>query len=90
MLFEFKNYDSQEISSDEVDQTRNYLTGTIGKLGIIISSKAPGNSARQRRNQVFHHFTSEHLQEMVHMMERGDDPALLIMEQVELFYMECE
>lgn len=98
ILFEFKNYDSQEISSDEVDQTRNYLTSTIGKLGIIISSKAPGESARRRRNQVYHHdggkvillLTSDHLREMVHMKERGDDPALLIMEQVELFYMEYD
>lgn len=98
IVFEFKNYDTENIGSDEVDQIRNYLTQPIGKLGIIICSKVPSRNAKQRRNQIYNQddgkvillLTSDHLSEMVHMKERGDDPALLIMEQVELFYIEYE
>ena len=94
VLFEFKNYDSENISSDEVDQIRNYLTKPIGKLGIMISCKEPNENAKIRRNQIYCSeeakvillLTSDHLREMVHMKERGDDPAKLIMEQVELLY----
>ena len=97
IIFEFKNYNSENIGSDEVDQIRNYLTRPMGKLGIIISSKSPHENARKRRNQVYSNegkvillLTSDHLREMVHMVEREVDPALLIMEQVELFYMQYE
>lgn len=97
VLFEFKNYDSENITSDEVDQIRNYLRKPMGKLGILISSKEPHENARKRRNTVYSDeekvillLTSDHLREMVHMVERGEDPALLIMEQVELFYMQYE
>jgi hypothetical protein len=34
--------------------------------------------------------TDEELREMVHMKERGDDPSRLIMELVELFYIQHE
>lgn len=95
--FEFKNYDSENIGKDEVNQIRNYLTRPMGKLGIMISSKEPHENARIQRNHVYSRdekvillLTSDHLREMVHMKERGDEPALLIMEQVELFYMQHE
>ena len=97
VLFEFKNYDSETIGSSEVDQIRNYLTNPMGKLGIMVSSKEPHENAKKRRNQVYTSegkvillLTSDHLREMIHMKERGDDPTLLIMEQVELFYMQYE
>jgi hypothetical protein len=68
----------------------------MGKLGIMISSKEPHENAKIRQNQIYSSseekvillLTSNHLREMVHMKERGDDPALLIMEQVELLYMQ--
>ena len=39
VLVEFKNYDSQEIGKDEVNQSRNYLTRPLGRLGMIVSTK---------------------------------------------------
>jgi len=96
VLFEFKNYDVEDIGSREVDQVRNYMTQEMGRLGIMVSNKEPHVNARTRRNEVYLRerklillLTSNHLREMIYMKERGDDPALLIMEQVELVYMEC-
>lgn len=97
ILFEFKNYDIEDIGSEEVDQVRNYLRRPLGKLGVMICSKEPHINARKRRNQVYTDeekviilMTSDHLREMIHMKERGDDPARFFMEQVELFYIEYE
>lgn len=95
ILFEFKNYDKEEISSDEIDKVNGYLTSTIGNFGILISTKEPLENAKIKRNHIFGEYgkvilllTSDHLKEMIFMKERGDDPAHLIMEQVELFYTE--
>lgn len=97
VLFEFKNYENQEIEKDEVDQTRNYLTHTIGRLGIICCRNPPSRQALLRRNQVYTQerkvilfVTEDRLREMLHMKERGDDPSRMIMELVELFYIQHE
>lgn len=50
ILFEFKNYNSKLLSHEEVNQTRNYLVSAIGKLGIIISTRDPEDSAIRQRN----------------------------------------
>lgn len=97
VLVEFKNFDQQTISSDEVDQTRNYLTNTLGRFAIICGREDPGNQAILRRNQAFTQeqkviifVTDAILMEMIHMKERGEDPARLVMELVELFYIQYE
>ena len=97
ILVEFKNYDTLDVGKAEVDQTRNYLTRTIGRFGIICCRRPPDGQALLRRNQVFTQdqkvivFLDEaKLRELVHMKERGDDPSLLIMEQVEMFYIQYE
>jgi hypothetical protein len=95
-LFEFKNYES-EVGTDEVDQTRNYLTGTIGRLAVICCRKPPSRHARLRRNQVYTQdrkvilfMTDEDLKEMLRMKERNADPALFLMDLLELFYIQHE
>lgn len=96
VLVEFKNY-AGEIGKDEVDQTRSYLTNTIGKLALLCCRRPPGKHALLRRNQVYTQdskvilfLTEAHLREMIYMKERGEDPSLFIMSLVELFYMEHE
>jgi len=97
ILIEFKNYDTQEIGKDEVDQTRNYLTNPMGKLAIICCRKEPSKEALLRRNHVYTQegkvilfVTKDKLREMIHMKEREDDPGRLVVEMVELFYIQHE
>lgn len=97
VLVEFKNYDIHALGKDEVDQTRNYLTKPYGKLGLICCRNEPSKEALLRRNQVYTQeekvilfVTEEDLCEMLRMKERGEDPARLIVEMIELFYMQHE
>jgi hypothetical protein len=97
VLVEFKNYDSQEVGKDEVNQTRNYLTRPLGKLALIVSTKEPNHAAHVKRNTVYSEegkvilfLSLEHLKEMLYMKERGEDPADLIVDAVERFYIEWE
>jgi len=97
VLVEFKNYDAEELGKDEVDQTRNYLTKPLGRLAIICCRKSPEKDAFLRRNHVYTQegkvilfLTEEMLREMIHMKERGDNPSRLIMEMIELFYIQHE
>jgi hypothetical protein len=95
-LFEFKNYDT-EVAKDEVDQTRNYLTNTIGRFAVLCCRTVPSHQALLRRNQVFTQdkkvilfVTDEDLREMLRMKESGTDPALFLMDLVEFFYVQHE
>lgn len=97
ILVEFKNYDIHTLGKDEVDQTRNYLTKPFGKLGLICCRREPSKEALLRRNQVYTQedkvilfITEDKLCEMLRMKERGEDAARLIVEMIELFYMQHE
>lgn len=97
VLFEFKNYDSEEIGKDETNQTRNYLTPPMGKLAILCCNRDPNNSAHIKRNTIFSEdgkvilfVTTEQLIEMLFIKERGEDPSDLIMDLVERFYLQHE
>lgn len=86
-----------EIGKDEVNQTRNYLTVTMGRLGIICSNKIPNDQAHIKRNSIFSEegkvilfITKDKLEEMLYIKERGDDPGDLIMDEIELFYLQHE
>ena len=92
MLVEFKNYDTEDIGKDEVNQTRNYLTKPMGRLAILVTNKAPGDAAHVKRNSIFSEdkkvilfITTQQLIEMLDIKERGEDPADLIMDAVERF-----
>lgn len=97
VLVEFKNYDSNEIGKDELNQTRNYLTKPLGRLALIVSTKEPNRAAHLKRNTIYSEdgkviifLHVQHLKEMLYMKERGEDPADLIMDGVERFYIEWE
>ncbi len=97
VLFEFKNYDGNPLGKDEVNQTRSYLTTTIGRLAIIVASEEPDRSAHIKRNTVFSEekkvilfLSKDQMIEMILMKERGEDPSNLIMDLVEEFYLKYE
>jgi len=97
ILFEFKNYDKEEIGKEEVDQARNYLTAPMGRLAIMCCNKLPNEAAHRRRNSIFSteekvilFLIPKHLKEMIFIKERGEDPADLIMDMVEEFYIQHE
>ncbi len=97
ILFEFKNYDATEIGKAEVDQTRNYLTPPMGRLGIICANHLPNQAAHIRRNAVYSteqkvilFVTPAHLKDMCQRKQRGEDPADVVVDLVEEFYMQYE
>ncbi|MED5049292.1 hypothetical protein P9738_14905 [Bacillus siamensis] len=97
ILFEFKNYDSSEIGKEEVLQTNNYLTAPMGKLAIICSTKLPNSAAHIKRNTIYSDvgtvmlfLTKDKLIEMLYIKERGENPADLIMDEIEMFYLQHE
>lgn len=97
ILFEFKNYEITEIGHEEVIQTRNYLTNPMGRLGIIVCSKSPVESAYRQRNTIYSNdkkvilfLTKDHLKEMLVMKERGEEASDLIIDLVEQFYIQHE
>jgi hypothetical protein len=97
ILFEFKNYDIEEIGKEETNQTRNYLTKPMGRLAIMCCSRAPNGSAHIKRNTIYSEdgkvilfVTTEQLIEMLFIKERGEDPSDLIIDMVERFYLQHE
>lgn len=97
VLFEFKNYDATEIGPDEVNQTLNYLTNPMGRFAILICSKNPNPQAHIRRNTIYSNehkvilfVNKEQLKEMLSMKERQEDPSDLLMDLLELFYIQHE
>ena len=97
VLFEFKNYDREEISAEDVHQTSGYLRKSMGRLGIICCSKVPGKTAFHKRNtiygehgQILLFLTKDTLKEMLFTKERGEDPSDLILDLIERFKLEHE
>lgn len=97
ILFEFKNYDTSEVGKDEVNQTRNYLSAPMGRLAILCSNKMPNGAAHQKRNTIYSEekkvilfIGPDQLNEMMAIKERGDDPSDLILDLVEMFYIQHE
>ena len=97
ILFEFKNYDLDEVGKDETNQTRNYLNSNMGRLAIMCCNRLPNGAAHIKRNTIFSEdrkvilfLTTEHLLEMLAIKERGEDPSDLVMDMVERFYLQHE
>lgn len=95
---EFKNYGSTEIGKDEVDQLRNYMRPEMGRLGILCCNKTPSDSAYKRRNVIYSSeerkvivfIEPDQLEEMMHIRIRGGDPADLLVDLVEDFFLQHE
>jgi hypothetical protein len=97
ILFEFKNYNITEIGKEEVDQINSYITGPMGRLAIMCCSKKPNKSAHIQRNTIFSNeqkvilfLTKDELKEMLYIKERGENPADLIVDMIEWFYLQHE
>ena len=95
ILFEFKNYNTEIIGKDEVDQVRNYLKDTMGRLAILCCNKEPHRTAYRRRNSIFSSekkvilfLTPDQLEEMLFIKERGEDPVDLILDMIDKFYLQ--
>jgi len=96
LLCEFKNY-ADAFHKDEVNQTRNYLKDTIGRLGIIFSRKGASESAKSMRNSIYSQerkailfFEDKHLIELLRMKEAGQNPLDLIQDAIEDFLISHE
>lgn len=97
LLVEFKNYHQTEIGPDEVNCALNYLTNPMGRLALLVCSKDPNEQARIRRNTIYTNdqkvilfINKDQLKEMLLMKERGEDPSDLIIDLIELFYIQHE
>ncbi len=97
ILFEFKNYDLEEIGKEETNQVKDYMTQHMGRLAILCCNKLPNQAAHQKRNTIFSQeeklilfLTKDHLNEMLSIKERSEDPSDLIMDLVESFYLQHE
>jgi len=98
ILFEFKNYNTDEFSHEEVLQLDNYLTEPMGRLAIMVCNKVPSQGAHIQRNTIYSRLgrkvilfvTKDHLKEMLYIKERGEDPSDLIVDLVEQFYLQHE
>lgn len=97
ILVEYKNYDATDIGPDEVNCALNYLTNPMGRLAILVCSKDPNHQAHIRRNTIYTNdkkvilfVTKDHLKEMLAMKERGEDPSDLIIDLIDLFYIQHE
>jgi hypothetical protein len=96
LLCEFKNH-SNSFGIDEVNQTRNYLRKSIGRLGIIFSRKGPSESALRLRNSIFSEekkvilfFDDKHLVELIKLKQANQDPLDLILDAIDEFYISHE
>lgn len=99
ILFEFKNYGKgSKIGKEEVNQAHSYMREPMGRLAIIVCNKKPDASAYRERLTIFNSkgkevillITKEELKEMLYIKERGEDPADLLLDMLESFYIEQE
>jgi len=96
LLCEFKNY-SMLFGKNEVNQTRNYLKRTIGRLAIIFSRNGPDEGALKTRNGIYAEeqkvilfFEDLQLTELLCLREANQDPTDLIQDAIEDFYISYE
>jgi hypothetical protein len=99
LLVEFKNYDKTNVSKKDILQISDYMKTPMGKLSILVSNNevSKKSHARIKRNTIYSEsqkvillLYKRHLKEMLFIKERGDDPADLIIDEVEDFYLQHE
>ena len=97
LCVEIKNYGTTRVGKLAVDQLADYLTDPIGKLGILVWRGTLSSSASRRANTRWCHdrrvvlFVGvRDLTEMCDIAGRGDDPAVLVRDKLELFNMQVE
>ncbi len=95
ILFEFKNYTADtglDLGKDEVNQVKNYLYHTIGRIGIICSPKRPSTNGIFARKMAYIEekklilfLTNEDLTEMMMKKYMGEDPSDIIVDLIDEF-----
>lgn len=95
ILFEFKNYshdNGMDLGKDEVNQVKNYLYQTIGRLGIVCCPRKPNNNGIQARKMAYIEekklilfLTNEDLIEMIMKKYKGEDPSDNIIDLIDEF-----
>jgi len=93
VVFDFKNYNKEELNKEDVNQVRNYLKKTLGRLGFICSTKTPTQSALLARNQAYTEerkvilfLTTTDIVEMMRRKCRDEDPCDVITDLLDEFY----
>jgi hypothetical protein len=96
LLCEFKNY-TDPCTKDEVNQTRNYLKETIGRLGMVFSRKGANSNAYRMRNSIYSQdkkvillFDDNHLIELLQLKSANQNPIDLIRDAIDDFYISYE
>ena len=96
IIFEFKNYSLKEngidIDKHVVNQVRNYLKHTIGRIGFVCSKKKPTPSAFEARKQAFIEdkklilfLNNEHLIDMLMKKYKNEEPSDVIVDMIDEF-----
>ena len=97
VLFEFKNYDREEIRQGRDQPDQKLSKQADGKARNQCCNRSPNESAYIKRNTIYSEdgkvilfVTTEQLIEMLFIKERGEDPSDLIMDMIERFYLQHE
>lgn len=95
ILFEFKNYTPDiglDLGKDDVNQVKNYLYQTIGRLGVICSPKKPSTNGVQARRMAYIEekkliifLSNDDLIEMMMRKYRNEDPSDIIVDLIDEF-----
>ena len=96
IVVEFKNYSTNkngsEINKDAVNQARNYLKKSIGRIAFICSKKKPNSSGIEAQKQAFTEenklilfLNNENLIEMLMRKYRNEDPSDIILDLIDEF-----
>ena len=96
MLCEFKNL-TGPVTKQGVNQTRNYLKNTIGRIGVVFSREGGNDSAFRMRNSIYTQakkiiliFDDSHLIELLRLKSANQNPLDLIQDAIDDFYISYE
>ena len=96
VLVEFKNYstnkEGSEIDKEVVNQVRNYLKQTIGRIALVCSKKKPNRSGIEAQKQAYIEdkklilfINNEQLIEMLMRKYRNEEPSDIILDLIDEF-----
>jgi HJR/Mrr/RecB family endonuclease len=96
IVVEFKNYsankEGSEIDKEVVNQVRNYLKQTIGRIAFICSKKKPNSSGIEAQKQAFIEdnklilfLNNEQLIEMLMRKYQNEEPSDIILDLIDEF-----
>jgi hypothetical protein len=99
LLVEFKNNKKTNITPEEVGQLFIYMSPPMGNLALMICNIKPKPRAHAyiKRNSLYSEYKKvilfldkSDLREMLFIKERGENPADLLLDQIDAFYVQHE